>query len=98
MKLVAWSNILSASRIEPSEFKAINSRAGFSIFIFSFLRIKSIFLRISGTVNFLKSNLWHLERIVGIILWTWVVAKIKMIWEGGSSKVFKRALAASLVN
>ena len=50
----------------------------------------------SGTRR--KSNLWHLERIVGRIRCTSVVAKMKIMCSGGSSSVFKRALKASGVS
>ena len=46
----------------------------------------------------MKSNLWHLERIVTGTLWGSVVAKMNLTWEGGSSSVFRRALNASFVS
>jgi hypothetical protein len=41
-----------------------------------------------------KSKIWHLDKIVGIILCFSVVAKIKIACFGGYSKVFKNALNA----
>ncbi|CDD30341.1 putative uncharacterized protein [Firmicutes bacterium CAG:94] len=43
----------------------------------------------------LKSNRWHRDRIVGSSLCTSVVAKMKITWGGGSSKVFSSALKAA---
>ena len=46
----------------------------------------------------LKSNIWHLLKIVGRILCFSVVAKMKMAYGGGSSRVFKKALKADELN
>ena len=46
----------------------------------------------------LKSNLWHLERIVAGNFWGSVVAKINLTCSGGSSNVFKSALKAPVDN
>ena len=48
----------------------------------------------SGSMR-LKSNRWHRERMVGSSLWTSVVARMKITWGGGSSRVFRRALKAA---
>ncbi|MBT9151150.1 MAG: hypothetical protein DDT40_01335 [candidate division WS2 bacterium] len=55
-------------------------------------------LIISSSLRFLKSNLKHLEAIVGGTLWGSVVAKTKTTKLGGSSRVFNRALKASVVS
>ena len=49
---------------------------------------------IVSTDILLKSYLWHLDSIVTGILWTSVVARMNITYEGGSSSVFKRALNA----
>ena len=77
-KLMHSSSKDSASRNDPREFKAIRLKAESSNFMPSFFEINSNFFIISGTCNFLKSNRWHLEVIVGIILCASVVAKIKI--------------------
>ena len=49
----------------------------------------------SGTDMRLKSNVWQRDRIVGSILCFSVVARMKMAWAGGSSRVFRKALNAA---
>ena len=49
---------------------------------------------ISSSDNCLKSNLWHLERIVAGNFCGSVVAKINFTCSGGSSNVFNNALKA----
>ena len=43
----------------------------------------------------LKANRWHRERMVAGTLWSSVVARMKMRWAGGSSRIFSRALKAA---
>ena len=45
---------------------------------------------------FLKSKRWQREMMVAGTLWTSVVAKMNLTWEGGSSRVLSRALKAAL--
>jgi len=61
---------------------------------FSLSNIFAKCLTSPSTVTSLKSNLTHLDKIVCGSLWTSVVAKIKITYAGGSSKVFNRALKA----
>ena len=63
--------------------------------IFSMSDISLNLLTMSSIVIRLKSNLWQRLTIVSITLWGSVVAKIKITFLGGSSKVFKSALNAS---
>ena len=44
----------------------------------------------------MKAKRWHRERMVAGTLWSSVVAKMKMRWAGGSSRIFSRALKAGV--
>ena len=91
-KLAAWSK--RASRIPPSAFSAIISRASSSYVYPS--RSATIFrwLTVLETVIRSKSYIWQRDRIVGSSLFFSVVARMKMTYEGGSSSVFRKALKA----
>ena len=97
-KEIHWSNMLRASLRAPCEFLAIKLRAFSSTSIFSSTHIFFILDVMSFTVTLLKSNLWHLDKIVAGILCGSVVANIKITYEGGSSNVFNRALNAPCDN
>ena len=77
----AWtlSNVDRESLSEPSALSAMN----FSVFeltsMFSFFAIFSKCLLISLIVIFWKSNIWHLESMVGISLFFSVVASFAII-------------------
>ena len=86
--------MLRASRIQPSLFWAISCRDALSVFIFSFLQISCRCSTVSFKVIRLKSKIWQRLNMVGRILCFSVVAKIKMAYGGGSSRVFKNALKA----
>ena len=43
-----------------------------------------------------KSYRWQRERMVAGTFWISVVARMKMTWAGGSSRVFSRALKAAV--
>ena len=92
-----WSK-LSASRIHPSLRMAMVSKTSGATSTCSDFMIFCRRLTRSLTVTFLKSNLWQREIMVSGILWGSVVARIKMAWLGGSSKVLSRALKASVVS
>ncbi len=53
---------------------------------------------ISGTVSARKANRWQREMIVAGILWSSVDARMNRAWGGGSSRVFRSALKASVVS
>ena len=92
------SKILIASLIAPSESIAINSNASLEICILLSLQIISNLFIISCVDILLKSNLWHLERIVAGSFCGSVVAKINLTCSGGSSNVFNNALNAPVDN
>ena len=50
----------------------------------------------SAGVMRLKEKRWHRERMVAGTLCSSVVARIKMRWAGGSSRIFSRALKAAV--
>ena len=93
--MLTWSNSARESLNPPETFFAMVNSASSVILIFSRSDISLRRLIISSVVILLKSNLWHLETIVSRTLWGSVVAKIKITFFGGSSKVFKSALKAS---
>ena len=97
-KLTTLSKIDKASRIAPSAFWAIMCRASSSALIPWFSAIYFKYSAASLTVILLKSNIWHLESIVGIILCFSVVASIKIACLGGSSNVLRKALKADWDN
>ena len=72
----SWSRIISPSRMLPSDAFAIRKIASSFKSNFSFSLISFNFFVISCVGIFLKSNLWHLEIIVGSTLYGLVVAKM----------------------
>ena len=88
------SRIDKASLIAPSESSAIRFKASSEYSILHSLQTFSKFLVMSGSEIFLKSNLWHLERIVAGNFCGSVVASINLTCFGGSSSVLSRALNA----
>ena len=93
-EIKALSNNDIESRTEPSEVLAISFIAASDIFPFS---RSAIFLRCSqscSTPTLLRSNLWHLDKIVTGIFLTSVVASINFKLGGGSSKVLSNPLNA----
>ena len=57
---------------------------------------KNSFIRIRSTSDNLNVYTWVLEVMVIGTLWASVVARIKITWAGGSSRVFRSALKADL--
>ena len=88
--------MLKASLAAPSETLAIKSRllssarTPWAVTIVLNLSVKSFILIL------LKSNLWHLDKIVIGSLCGSVVANIKITFWGGSSNVFKNAFTATI--
>ncbi len=91
---IICSKIVSASLRLPSQDWAMTSKDEFSATIPSDSIIDCNLWTTIGCVIFLKSYLWHLDRMVGSIFWGSVVHKMKVTWLGGSSKVFRNALDA----
>ena len=94
-KLTIWSKMERASRSAPSAFCAMMLRASSSAVMFSFAAMFCRCLLISSTVILLKSNIWHRDRIVGMILCFSVVARMNFAYAGGSSNVLRKALKAA---
>ena len=94
----ALSSKDNESLTEPSEIFTISLSASSEILPFSKSQIFFIYINNSSDLTLDKSNLWHLDRIVTGIFFSSVVAKINFKYSGGSSKVFKRALKACLLN
>ena len=92
------SNMLKASLIAPSANDAIVFSASFVIFTLLSLQTYSSQLAILLSDIFLKSNLWHLDKIVAGNFWGSVVANINLTCSGGSSNVFNNALKAPVDN
>lgn len=92
-----WSKD-SPSRKLPSASEAMSSIASLSMLIFSVLAIDSSFLEMSATVWRVKWKRWVRLVMVAGTLSSSVVARIKMAWAGGSSRVLRSALKASLVS
>ena len=44
----------------------------------------------------LNAKRWQRERMVAGTLWSSVVARMKIRWAGGSSRIFSRALKAEM--
>ena len=84
-----------ASRIPPSAPFAIAVAATGSKLIPSSLAMWLSCSAMTFVGILLRSNLWHLEIIVGNILVASVVAKINFTCSGGSSSVLRRALNAA---
>jgi len=97
-KDIHWSKTLKASLIPPSALRAIKPSASSSACIPKSSTTTFNLLTMSARLILLKSNLWHLDRMVRGILWGSVVARTKMTCAGGSSSVFSRALKASVVS
>ena len=92
------SKIESASLIAPSARTAIIFIASFVISIpLCSHTIFSLFIIFSFDI-LLKSNLWHLDKIVAGNFCGSVVAKINLTCSGGSSNVFNNALKAPVDN
>ena len=90
-----WSKIERASRIAPSDFCAMMfSPAGSAEYPSQSATYWSC-SAMSATVILWKSYFWHRERIVGKILFFSVVARMKMTYSGGSSRVLRNALNAA---
>src|SRR5690242_82892 len=87
--------MLKESRRHPSLFSAIICSAVLSAVMCSFSQISCRCSTVSLLVILLKSKIWQRDKMVGIILCFSVVAKIKMAKDGGSSKVFRKALNAA---
>ncbi len=90
------SKIESASRRAPSAFWEIKCNASSSAGMDSCCAIFFKWWAMSAICIRLKSNIWHLDKMVGITLCFSVVASIKIAYDGGSSSVFKKALNAWL--
>lgn len=93
-KLTSWSKIESASRRPPSLFWATMFRALSSMFTFSCEATYFRWFTVSVIEIRLKSQIWHRERIVGIILCFSVVANMKMACAGALPVFFRNALKA----
>ena len=92
------SKIDNASLIAPSDKVATICNASFVISILLSLQTISNLLIISPLDIFLKSNLWHLDKIVAGNFCGSVVANINFTCSGGSSNVFNKALNAPVDN
>ena len=92
------SKILNASLIAPSDKEAtiFNAFSSASILLDSHTTF-NLFTMFSNEI-FLKSNLWHLDKIVAGSFWGSVVANINLTCAGGSSNVFNKALNAPVDN
>ena len=95
---VSWSRIDSASRTDPSALPAISASA-----LSSMANPSPAAMSLSrATISFCdtrrKSNRWQRDRIVAGRRCGSVVTRTRMAWAGGSSSVFRRALAASVVS
>ena len=91
---IIWSSRLKASRIPPLAHLATTHKASASYSIPSWSRIYAKRSIISCDVIRLKSKRCVREIIVAGILCGSVVARMKMTFWGGSSKVFNSALKA----
>ena len=87
--------MLWESRRLPSPASAIQERPLSLIRIFSSVAIFFRFSAICFSGIRRKSKHWQRERIVAGTFWVSVVAKMKITWPGGSSRVLRRALKAS---
>ena len=92
------SNIDKASLIAPSDSAAIIFNACVVAFTLLSLHTSSNLFIISSSGILLKSNLWHLDKIVAGNFCGSVVAKINFTCSGGSSNVFNNALNAPCDN
>ena len=88
------SSIDNASLIAPSDNSAIRFNAPSVYLILLSLQTYFKFSTILSSGIFLKSNLWHLDKIVAGSFWGSVVAKMNFTCFGGSSNVFNKALNA----
>ena len=89
-----WSRRLMASRMAPSDFCARKASAGSSYDSSCSLQIFSNLPIIPSCEILLKSYLWQRDKIVTGNLLGSVVAKIKITFSGGSSRVLSKALKA----
>ena len=96
--VASFSSVPIASRKPPSAWREISSTAGSSTSIFSLAAIWLSTMAMSCTRGRRKSKRWQRDRMVAGILWTSVVASTKTTCGGGSSRVLRRALKASLVS
>ena len=94
----SWSNSDWLSRIEPLARRATKSMAAGSTSTPSARAISDRRSRMRWVSMVPKSNRWHRERMVSGSFWGSVVAKMNLTLGGGSSRVFNRALKASLVS
>ena len=93
-KETTWSSIDSASRMPPSEARAITSAAAGSSATFSCLAMASkCFAATSSRIGW-RSKRWQRLMMVAGNLCASVVAKRNFTCGGGSSRVFSRALKA----
>ena len=90
--------MLCESRRLPSPASAIQARPVSLIFIPSAVAMIFRFSVICLSGIRRKSKHWQRERIVAGTFWVSVVAKMKITWPGGSSRVFNSALNASRVS
>ena len=95
-KTMAWSNIESPSRADPSAARATIFNASSSASIFS--AVKTLWKSLTKVSILIrcKSKRWQRDKIVTGTLRISVVAKINITWAGGSSRVFNKALNALL--
>ena len=90
-----WSIATRASLMLPSALFAMSVNISLDTFIPSLFVINISCSTTSLIEILLNSKYWHLDIIVSGILFGSVVAKINIIWAGGSSNVFKNALKAA---
>ena len=94
---MAWSMMERASRMEPSPASASRARADSSARTASAAAMERSWPRISASLTAWKLKCWQRERTVWGMSSGWVVAIMKMMWAGGSSRVLRRALKAASV-
>ncbi|CAB5000129.1 unannotated protein [freshwater metagenome] len=94
----AWSSSESASRALPAAARATISRASSSYSTASKSRICARCAERSWTESRENSKCWVRDRIVGSTFCGSVVASTKTTWSGGSSRVLRSVLDASVVS
>ena len=97
-KATVWSKMVRASRIDPSALRAITCRDSSSMPTPSLSAITLRLRTMSIMLIRLKSYIWQRDRMVGITLCFSVVARMKIAYAGGSSRVFRKALKAWLLS
>ena len=91
-----WSSRLRASRNAPSASRERSSAPSCFKSMFSCPATYSSRRAMSAGWMRLKANRWHRERMVAGTLCSSVVARMKIRWAGGSSRIFSRALKAAV--